>query len=678
MPEDTKPFDPKDLEAVHKEALKKHRIDTDYVSRNHLWAQDDVDFLQGGENQWLTADYRSRKNRGAPTLTINPLNVFVGRVVGDMLLNKPAIKVVPVDGDSDPENAELRSGLISNIEYQSKANQVWKHVGKAQVGHGFGYAEIITKYTGYPSNIVDGEPVFSDTAFEQDIFLRKIKNSFSVIPDRDSEDITMADSMSCFLERRISRDDFKKEYPDETPTSFGDAARIYPNYFTRWFGENDLLLAKWYKRVKRTVKIVQLSDGRVIKESDLRNDPALLDEVGPLTIENKRDAEYFEVYKYILTGDKVVDGPHKIMSTMIPVVRAAGRTLEVGDYTIYRGLIRDAKDAQMMANYWISTIAESLTTAPKAPWVVTGAQIKGYEKIWQNSSMVNYAYLPFNVDPAAPGLVPKRNPPAFLPDAAFLQYQQMGADTKNTIGLQDASLGIQTGDRSGIALQTEERQGNVQTFEFVDNLNDAIAQFGKIVLEMLPNVFDTKRTVRLINPDGTTEEAILNHRIFDPQDSMNILTENDLSAGRYDVRIEVGPSFTTKRQESARQLLELAKVLNPIQATSIAHLLVGTLDIVNGDEIVSILKKLAPPGLIDPEEGEEPPQPPPPSPEQQLEAAKLEVEAQKVQVEMAKVQVDAQKVAQEGKVFTEEQIAEVRELAREESLDVAEELHGAA
>ncbi|MCK5020328.1 MAG: hypothetical protein KAS32_25035 [Candidatus Peribacteraceae bacterium] len=674
MPEDSKEFNPKDLEAVHKEAIEEHRLSSDAVHANHLAAQDDVDFLQGGENQWLAADWRSRKSRGAPTLTINPLNVFVGRVVGDMLLNKPAIKAVPVDGDSDPESADIRSGLISNIEYQSKAGQVWKHIGKQQVGHGFGYFEVITEYTGYPSNIIDNKPVFSDTAFEQDIKLKKIKNSFSVIPDENSQDITLADSMKCFIERRISRANFKKEYPGEDATSFPQAKTLYPNYFSSWFGENDLMIVKYYRRIKKTVKIIQLSDGRVMLESDLRNNKDLLDEVGPLTIENERDAHYFEVYKYIVTGDKVIDGPHKIMSSMIPVGRAAGRTLEVGDYTIYRGLIRDAKDAQMMANYWISTIAESLTTAPKAPYIVTAKQVAGYEKIWQNSSRVNYAYLPFNVDTDAPGLVPQRTPPAFLPEAAFIQYQQMGADTKNTIGLQDASLGIQTGDRSGIALQTEERQGNVQTFEFVDNLNDAIAHSGKIMLEMIPNVYDTRRIVRLLNPDGSTEEVILNNRIQDPQDSFNVLTENEMAVGKYDIRVETGPSFTTKRQETARQLLELGKILNPEQAAAIMPFLVGSLDINNSDAITSILKKLAPPGLIDPEEGEEPPQPPPPSPEQQLEAAKLEVEAEKVKVDMAKVQVDAAKVEQEGRVFTPEEVEEIRELAREESLDVAEEV----
>jgi hypothetical protein len=335
----------------------------------------------------------------------------------------------------------------------------------------------------------------------------------------------------------------------------------------------------------------------------------------------------------------------------------------------------------MMANYWISTIAESLTTAPKAPYLVTEKMIEGYEEIWANSAKVNYAYLPYKVDPLSPTIIPKRNPPAFLPDAAFLQYQQMGVDTKNTIGLQDASLGIPSNERSGIAIEARERQGNVQTFEFIDNLNDAIAQVGKVILQLIPNVYDTRRVVRLLNPDGTTKEAILNNRTFDPNDSMNVLTDNDMSIGKYDVRIEVGPSFTTKRQETARMLVDLMRALPPAQAAAITDLMVSSVDMVNSDEIAERLRKMLPPGLVEPAEGEEPPAEPAPTPEQQIEAGKLQVDGEKVKVDAAKVEVDRMKVEVEaarleqeiqGGGLSPEEEEDVVAIARREALEIVE------
>lgn len=667
MPENSSKFNPNDLEAVHKEAIETHALDIAAIEPNHREARDDIRFLEGGERQWRENDLRDRKARGAVCLTNSPLNVLLGRAIGSALLNRPSIKTIPVDGEADPKTAETTDGIISNIEYQSNAPAVYKHVMKAQYGHGFGYAELTTDYTGIET-------------FEQDIKINRIKNSFSVIPDRNSQDPTLADSNSCFIEEWTTRKQFKADFPDETPTSFDRAATAYPLYFSRWFKQDEVLLAKWYKRVEKKVKVVLLSDGRVVRKDVLQDDPDLLDEVVDLTVENEREAISHEVYEYLLSGDKVLDGPTKIMANMIPVACAAGRTLEVGDYTLLRGLINASKDAVMMANYWLSEMAESLTTMAKAPWTGTAKMFEGYEEFWRTSSRVNYAYLPWKVDPQAPNLQPQRQPPPFMPDAAFVQYQLMNDDIKNTVGLQDASLGIRSNETSGLAINARDRQADVQMFEFVDNFNDFLGQIGRIMLQMIPNVYDTRRVIRILNPDGTTTEAILNNKFRDPNDPFTILTDNDLAAGKYDIRIEEGPSFTTKRQETARQLLEIFQFLNPVQQAAIAPTLVNSLDVVGKDEMVSILKKTAPPGILEPEEGEEPPGPLPPTPEQQIEAGKLQLEAQKlqneaaqIQVDMAKTQVDAAKVAQEAQDTNEN----IDDRARTIALDTIEQVVGA-
>lgn len=667
MPESTK-FNPDDLEAVHQEAIEEHRWDADAIYENHREAADDVRFLKGGKGQWDDTDYADRQGRGAPCLTNSPLHVFVGRVTGSMLLNRPAIKAVPVDGDSDPVTAQTQDGIISNIEYQSKAPSIYKQVIKGQVGHGFGYAKVGTKFTGIKT-------------FDQDIVIERIKDSFSVIPDRNAQDPTLSDADRCFIQQWTPRKQFKADYPDEDPISFESATRLYPSYhFSRWFKQDEIMLAEYYRRVEKKVTVVLLSDGSVVSKEDLQNNPELLGEVGDFTVDDEREAITHEVYRYILNGEKVIDGPTQIMSTDIPVPRAAGRTLEVDGYTVLQGLIRHAKDAMTMANYWLSTMAESLTNMPKAPWVGTAKMFEDYKDYWQNSSRVNYAFLPYTPDPDAPGGKPERQAPPFMPDAAFTQYRLMTEDIQNTTGLQEASLGIQGNEKSGVAIDARDRQADIQTFEFVDNFNDFLAQVGRVILQMIPNVYDTRRIIRILNPDGTTTEAILNDRKRDPQDPFNVLTDNDLSKGKYDIRIEVGPSFTTKRQETARQMLEIMKLLNPAQQAALAPSLVNSLDVVGKDEMVSVLKKLAPPGVIPPEEGEEPLPPPPPSPEQQLEAAKLQNEqvglqndAAKNQVDMAKVQLEFAKLGQEA----EDEGVKMTEIARNAALDTIEEV-GAA
>ncbi|MCK5563688.1 MAG: hypothetical protein KAJ07_00440 [Planctomycetes bacterium] len=651
-----------DLEGIHKAALKEHKVGSLAVHRNHRLAYEDVRFLDGADSQWTEEELASRKSRGAPVLTVNALPTFVNQVVGDIMLNTPMLKAIPVDEFADKETARVIDGLFRNIGRRSKGDRVFKHGGKQSVGHGFGYMEVFTEYTGKDS-------------FEQDIKFRSIKNSFSVIPDEEAEDITLSDQNKCFVEKRMTRDAFKRRWPGEEITDFTQArSKFNGAEYARWFMQNEVLIAKYYKRFKRTVEILQLEDGRVIKADDLLDDKALAKEVKGIKIKQKREAIYYEVYSYIMSGDKILEGPDKIMSQSIPVIRIAGQTQEIGDYTVLRGLIRHSKDAMRMKNYWLSTIAESLTTAPKTPYLATKKHVEGYENIWRNANRYNYAYLPYNIDPQAPGTVPQRTPPAFLPEGAFVQYQKMGEELKNTTGLFEASIGARSNERTGAAIEARERSGDIGTFEYIDNLNDAIVQLGEVIMEMIPNVYDTQRVIRLLNPDNKTIETItINNRVFDPNDSRLVLTENDLSVGKYDVAIEIGPNFTTQRQETARKMTEFLQVLNDQQKALVVDMIPSALDFKGADEMQRRLQVILPKGIL-PEEAGQPQQPQPPTPAEELEAQKLQVESEKNQVaagkndvEMAKVQLEAAKVAQEA----EDADARTREIV----LDTIEEIN---
>lgn len=636
------PIEYDQLERIHRAAIEEHRIGSLALHRNHKMAYEDIKFLHGGDGQWAERELASRKQRGAPVLTANGLQVFVSRVVGDMLMNTPQMKASPIDEYADKDTAYTIDGLLRQIDRRSKGDRVFKAVGKQSVGHGFGFIEAFTEYTGKET-------------FEQDIKFRKIKNSFSVITDAEMEDITGLDQNYCFIEKRMSRVKFEQDFPGEQVTNFSQARQKYGDYYSRWFMPNEVMIAKYYKRFERKIDIVQLENGQIYKADDLVDDSTLAEQVKDLKVKNKRTAKHYEVYSYIMSGDKIIKGPDKIMSSIIPVVKVSGQTLEIGDQTITAGLIRHAKDSQRMKNFWMSVIAESLTNAPKTPYMATKKHVEGFEDIWRNANRYNYAYLPFNPDPGLPNIVPQRTPPAFLPEGAFIQYQKMGDELKNTTGLFEASIGAKSNERTGKAIEAKERSGDIGTFEFVDNLNDAIQTLGEIILEMIPNVYDSRRVLRLMGEDGKTVETVtINNRVFDPNDSQNILTENDMSIGKYDISIEIGPNFTTQREETARKMIEFMQLLNDQQKSVVVDMLPRHLAFKGSNEFEERLSKLLPPGIKALEEGEQP-QPIPPTPEQQNEARKLEVEAQKNEVaagknevEMARVQVEAAQVAKDA------------------------------
>ena len=82
----------------------------------------------------------------------------------------------------------------------------------------------------------------------------------------------------------------------------------------------------------------------------------------------------------------------------------------------------------------------------------------------------------------------------------------------------------------------------------------------------------------------------------------------DLSTGRYDVVVEAGASFSTKREEAAMSMMELVKT-NP-QIMSIAgDLIVKSMDWPGAEQLAERLQMMLPPNLQKPKEGE--PQMPP-------------------------------------------------------------------
>ena len=242
----------------------------------------------------------------------------------------------------------------------------------------------------------------------------------------------------------------------------------------------------------------------------------------------------------------------------IPVIRVVGNEFEVEGRLYVSGLVRNAKDAQRMYNYWTSQEAEMLALAPKAPFIGYGGQFEGYEKQWKTANTTNWPYLEVNPDVTdGAGAVlplPQRAPPP-LPQAGLIQAK-MGAsdDIKSTTGQYDASLGMAGNEKSGKAILARERQGDVGTYHYVDNLSRAIRYITRQIVDLIPKIYDTQRIARIIGVDGEidmvkinpssksqsgryrTKPAQLIEKIYNP------------GVGKYDVRVTTGPGYMTKRQ----------------------------------------------------------------------------------------------------------------------------------
>ncbi|NML62937.1 hypothetical protein HHL21_18005 [Massilia sp. RP-1-19] len=90
-------------------------------------------------------------------------------------------------------------------------------------------------------------------------------------------------------------------------------------------------------------------------------------------------------------------------------------------------------------------------------------------------------------------------------------------------------------------------------------------------------------------PPPTPEE------MKDQQEQIAGITQMfDLTTGKYDVTCESGPSYTTKREESANQMIEFMRAV-PAAGQVMGDLLAKSLDWPGADDIAERLKSMLPP-----------------------------------------------------------------------------------
>jgi hypothetical protein len=410
-------------------------------------------------------------------------------------------------------------------------------------------------------------------------------------------------------------------------------------------------------------------------------------------IAKTRKAENYVIHHYKITASEIlsdngVDG-ESFPGKYIPIILVRGKKRNIEGKTYIRSLVREAKDPQRLVNYWESGGAEVVALAPKAPWLGTPKMFEGFEEDYRQANVENFPYLKFNPDPDIPGFTPKRMGMGDVPVAIFTQIQRANENLKSVIGLFNRDVGDNGPEVTGRAILAAQKPGDTATFIFPDNLAKAIAHSGRILNEIIPAIYDTERDIRIRNfddseafvPINTSARAAAEMIAANPDryEGMNLKSLqstikkngadgkfNDLTTGKYDVVVTTGPSYSTQRQESAENMLRLVNADPRIMQVA-GDLVVKNLDFKDADELESRIRKTLPAGLAKPKEGDEPMPPKPPTPDQQIEASKLEY--QKLKTEAEKQRLEIQKV----KLLKEAQ--DTKGNIRKEILAILQELH---
>ena len=622
------------------EEPKKARSDKDILEEARMRLKDRIeeyeeerrkqkdDLLFSTLEQW-PSDVRSARendpNGARPCLTIDQINQYIVQVVNDMRQNRPAVKVRPVDDNADLETAEVFQGIVRQIEDQSSAQVAYATAGESAVRVGEGYFRFLTEYE-------------DETSFDQVIKIQRIPDMFCVylgphqMPDG-------SDSEFGFVYEDLPLEVFRRKWPDAKyrSTDF-DELHDYASY---WHQDKNIRVAEYFYTDYEKATVCLYADGTTaIKRKGEKPEGEVIDE---------RETRIPTVKWVKMTGVEILE-KRDWAGKYIPIVKVIGKEAWVDGKRCNWGLVRPAKDSLRMYNYWASTITEKIALAPKTPFIGAKGQFEGVEDRWQMANVYNYPYLEYNPTTIDGNAVPppQRQAPAPMEVAMVQQLQQIREDVQASLGMFKASLGKEQPNQSGKAILALTRESDTGTFHFADNQSLSIQHGGRILIDLIPKIYDTKRVVKILGEDGKMKTAQLDpeaptsmSRVADPMGKVQSIY--NLGVGTYDVTVTVGPSFNTKRMEAATMFTDLANTSkDPVSGTVMRYLAIKNSDIPGRDEAAEMMEKLLPPGIVK-QEGQ--PNVPP-----QVMAAMaqmkqiIQVQGQKVQELESGAKVDQMKI----------------------------------
>lgn len=566
-------------------------------------------------DQWGDSVRSQRENDPdgpRPTMTLDKIGQYVHQICNDFRQQKTGIDVLPVDSEADVEVAEIYKDIIRRIESQSTASQAYSWAFQCALETGLGYWRVITDYE-------------EEGSFTQDIYIKKLANPFGIFFDPNATYTDGRDADYVFVVEDMDKELFKETYGDIVG-EFGELSATVM-VASDWYSQDRVRIAEYYYKEKVDVEIGLTADGMSIEITEHTPKEALD------TMLKKRKTTKTIVKWCKLTSSRILERgiwPSKYL----PVVRIVGDEHRVPEEGLfYQGMIFPAIDAQRIYNYAASSFVETVALAPKAPYIAEAGQIENYAKDWaeannRNIAVLRYDGVDINGTPLPP---PQRQPMVGVPQGWGSIQQFMMGDVQQSMGIYQASVGASGNERTGEAIMQRKTQGEHSQFHFFDNASMAIEQTGKIIVDLIPKIYDTPRVMKIRGEDGLIKQAFINPQMMgavkEKIDSMNRILGKEINpmVGKYDVVIASGPSSATKRQETSKNMMLLAQT-NPEIMKIGGDILVKNMDFPGSQELANRIFRTIPSNITNP------------NPEQSPEMMQMQAQNQQLMQENAMLQ----------------------------------------
>lgn len=579
------------------------------------------------DSQWDEQIKGIRTSRGLPCETDDQIGNFVRIAANGFAQARPQPKVSPVGDGGDVEVAKVRQGMIRCIMYKSNGDVAIDNAYLQMLRGGVGYARVLTEEN------EDGT---------LDLRVKRIPNRFQVYFDPYFEEPDGSDANFAFIAIDLPRKRFKLEYPKADLSQSGSEWVADGAEHPDWCNSKSIRIVEYYERVPYEVSY--WSDGEQIIEGEVPEG------VEPVSVGTRRK---YKVMWYKATYNEILEQT-EWPDEYIPIIPMLGEELILDGHRTFAGLIRSAKDAQKRINYYVSQQIQAIAMAPKAPWIAQADSLVNPEN-WANDDAQKVLFYKSVNAMGQPVPPPTRDFGQVDIGAITQAYMQAVESLKATTGMFAPALGMQTG-QSGKAIDLLQQQGNTSNGHFIVAAQRFMRHLGRILNNLMFRVYDTPRVVAIIKPDEQTEMVAINQVT---QDAKGRPAAYDITSGKYDVTVDIGPSYQTKRQENQQNITQLLTgPLGQVMAQIAPDLALSQFDFDMSDEVLERVKRflaVTNPQLVQ-EDGnvQMPPQVQQQMQQMQQMLQQLQAQNQQLQMgaeqQMAKLQAESQIKAQSAQV----------------------------
>ena len=609
------------------EAIDFLRQAAEADTTNRAEALDDVRFAAG--DQWPVEIQNSRNLEARPCLTINKIDAYCRQITNQQRQQRPRIKCQGMNNETDAKMAQTITGICRHVEVNSNADYAYDTAYDFAVRMGWGYWRVTTDY-------------IRPDSFDQEIYIKPIDNPFTVYFDPNSVAPDGSDAEKCLITVVMSKENFRKMYPGKDDGG-NFSARGTGDSNSEWVTKNDIRIAEYFYTRIESKYLVLLSDGTTAYENEL---PSIDIMEGAGVYEVSRRKTLAKSIKWCKVTAMEVLEEGTWAGKYIPIVPTYGQQCVVDNKRKRFGLVRMAKDPQRMYNFWQTSMTESVALAPRAKWIMAEGQDENHEQEWASANNTSYAYLRYkqtdiNGQPAPP---PIRQVPEQPPTAIMAAAQSITQDLQAVVGIFDPNQ-LPQGNISGKALQGQQGQIDMTNFHYYDNLTRSIAHTGRIILDLIPKIYSAERVMRIIGDDGKPELITINQKTGQQDENGIEMLLNDVTVGEYDVVMETGPGYNTKRQEAVDSMMSLLAA-DPALMQQAGDLIFRNMDFPGADVIADRLASVNPLAQIDDKS------PIPPQVQMQLANSQKQMEAMQQQMQqmamIIKNRQDVEQVRQVG------------------------------